>query len=807
MKKLLIFCLALFSLLVVSACDSKTEAPTNNEGLIPTVPGEVTPELPSVSEGIYESDEVKVDEKLDSITVENSFVSASFNLDNGSLISLKNKLANTDYLNGSVGGNWAMTVDTSTGNPFRTNYQGESAVLVTSRNSKFDYTFTATTELATLTFTYDVEFSAANTKYSGITVTNTISLKKGSGELIYNYEIANNSSKEITVCNFTGAQLTGLKDSANANLKLFWPNKEGKIYDDAISKISESSNGKENLTNVYPGLCSMQLIQLYNAVESLYYIVEDPNREYKIANYGDQTTSSGYDFNQVGLNDKVALSFTQFPFVGSNETKSIYQTVVGVSINNSWYAGSDRYQEFLVENDFLRNYDNFTENWGGFCALVGSHYGSKHFSSYTALEASQVTYADWIKEISETSGVQTELILGWNDGGFDSKYPDYDFATGEGFNGQEGFATMADLVHANGNLFCCHINSRIADVESNWSQTLNEAGIPQYMSAGYKVAGYHDAVEVEDYESYMVCETYGTGTTYFVMSPASKEFQDQLISVVTRLRQNGCNGLWFDQLFERDAKLDYDESHKMSEGSTPATLYYEGYSYLLSKFDEVAQTINPTQPWIMVCGGGAGDALAKYVDVYGGNWNRKLGARDNSEDSSLLGIGTENCDRHLMSPELIKYTVPGIYIGQAGAGTLAGQADEYARAFVFGSPFLAEQLTTSTKALLTVYDYYPDIFYRGIYTDKKGLSVSDIDVLASIILSSSEKAFAIQLYNYDTNKSDNCLVTINLSKLGIEGSVTSITNLFTGETYELNNNTFTYSLSENEITSFYVTYE
>jgi hypothetical protein len=160
-----------------------------------------------------------------------------------------------------------------------------------------------------------------------------------------------------------------------------------------------------------------------------------------------------------------------------------------------------------------------------------------------------------------------------------------------------------------------------------------------------------------------------------------------------------------------------------------------------------------------------------------------------------------------MSPELTKYTVPAIYIGQAGAGTLVGQSDEYARAFVFGSPFLAEQLTTSTKSLLAVYDYYPDIFYRGIYTDKKGLTVSDTDVLASVILSNSQKAFAIQLYNYDTNKSENCSVTINLNKLGITGNVTSITNLFTGNTYELSNNSFTYSLSENEMTSFYVTYE
>lgn len=795
MKKIIISILMLFS--VVSLIGCKETKPT-----IPTDGGNDTPSIP---EGIYENDVVTTKETLSTVTLANSFIEVSFNLDNGSLTSLKNKLSQTDYLLDTVGGNWAMTVDVSTGNPFATNYQGENATLVTSRNQMMEYKLEATEESATLSLTYDVSFAYNMQKYTGIEVINKISIKKGIEEVTFDYEIVNQCDKEVTICNFTGAQLTGLKDATD-NLSLFWPNKEGKIYDNAIEKISDSTNGKENLNNVYPGLCSMQLIQLFNENESLYYMVKDPNREYKIANYGDQTISIGYDYNQVGTNDKVSMSFTQFPFVASNQTKQVYQTVLGVSIGQSWYRGSDRYQEFLIENDFLRNYDNFVENWGGFVALVGSHYGSKHFSSYTALEASQVTYSDWIKEISATSGVKTELVLGWNDGGFDSKYPDYDFALGDGFNGEEGFKTMSDLVHNDGNLFCCHINSRIADVDSNWSKTIVE-GVANYQKAGIKQAGYTSELSVDEYEDYLICETYSTGTTYYVMSPASKEFQDQLISVVTRLRQNGCNGLWFDQLFERDAKLDYDEAHKMSENSTPATLYYEGYSYLMNKFDEIAATINPTEPWILVCGGGAGDALAKYVDVYGGNWNRKLGARDNSEDNSLLKIGTENCDRHIMSPELTKYTVPAIYIGQAGAGTLTGQTDEYARAFMFGSPFLVEQLTTSAQSLLTVYDYYPDIFYRGIYTDEKGLSISNENVMGSIILSKENKAFAIQMYNYDSNAANDCQIKIDLAKLGINGNITSATNLFTGDTYDVKNNILTYSFTECEFTSVYVTYE
>lgn len=804
MKKIPVLLLTAFSLFMIVGCDDKNSSSNNlsnsnnqnSEGIF-------------VPDDIYSTDEVKVVENQDSILLENNFISASFNLENGSLVSLKNKLSNTDYLLNTAGGNWAMIVDISTSNPFKTNYQGENAVLVTSRNQKVSHIVESNKNKSTLTLTYNVEFDKDNVRYSGITIKNTIVIEKGVEEVTFDYEIINNCQKEITICNFTGAQLSGLKDSNNEKLKLFWPNKEGKIYDDAISKINNSTNGKENLVNVYPGLCSMQLIQLFNDVEGLYYFVEDTNREYKIANYGDQTISDGYDNGQIESKDKISLSFTQFPFVGSNQTKNIYKTVVGVSVNEQWYKGSDRYQQFLKENDFLRNYDNFQENWKGFCSLVGSDYGSKHFATYTSTGVAQENYSNWINNVKEQCDINTELILGWNEGGFDSKYPDYDFAEGEGFNGQSGFKEMADNIHRDDNLFCAHINSRIADVESNWSKTLNTDGVLQYQSAGIKMAGYQDGLPIDEYEQYLVCETYGTGTMYYVMSPASKEFQDQLISVVTRLRENGCNGLWFDQLFERDAKLDYDETHKMKDTSTPATLHYEGYSYLMSKFDEIASTINPNEPWIMVCGGGAGDALAKYVDVYGGDWNRKLGSKDNSKDSSLLKIGTENCDKHLMSPELSKYTVPAIYIGQAGAGTLAGQQDEYARAFVLGSPFLVEQVsaTVTTKSLLSVYDYYPDIFYKGIFTDKKGLKISDIDVMGSIILSENQKQLAIQLYNYDSNKAENCNISINLNKLGINGNVKTITNLFTGQTYQVNNNSFTYSLAECEMAAFHVIYE
>ncbi|MFA5275258.1 MAG: DUF6259 domain-containing protein, partial [Candidatus Izemoplasmatales bacterium] len=655
MKKILFSVLSLVLVGLFFGCNGETTALTTTS--LTTNPTMTTTTMTTIDNA---SDTVEKQETLSSVTLSNSYVSASFNLDNGSLTSFVNVPAETDYLLGSTGGNWAMVVDVSTNDPFLTNYQSDQAVLVTSRTQMPEYHLDYSEDIGVITFTYDVVFNHNQQSYSGIRVIQTVTIRKGSPELDFEYEIENACSQAITVVAFTGAQLSGLKDSENGALNLFWSNKEGKIYDDAINKIKNETGTDENLSNVYPGLYSTQLIQLYNDVESLYYLVEDNSREYKIANYGDFSTSTGYDFNGVNVTDKISMSFTQFPFVGSGNSKSIHKIVIGVGQFESWYKGANRYQQFLIDNEMINDYENFPENWGGFIALVGSHYGSKHFSSYTTVSSITISYADWINDVNDTSGIHTEAILGWNEGGFDSMYPDYDFASGEGFGGAEGFQAMANQVHANGDMFLCHMNSRIADMAGNWSQTIvdESTGIKNYYQAGVKRAGFRSGMTEAEIEDYLVAESYSTSTIYYLMSSASDAFQDQIISVVRRLRENGANGIWFDQLFERDAYLDYDVSHSMSDNSTPATLYGEGYLAIFQAFDEIGKTINPDNPWIINVGGGAGDAFAKYIDVYGGNWSRKLGARDNSADSTIDASGTENSDRHIMSPELTKYTVP-----------------------------------------------------------------------------------------------------------------------------------------------------
>ena len=56
--------------------------------------------------------------------LKNNNLSLSFAKDNGSILSFKNIKTETDFIESTVGGNWAMMIDISTNNPFLSNPTG-----------------------------------------------------------------------------------------------------------------------------------------------------------------------------------------------------------------------------------------------------------------------------------------------------------------------------------------------------------------------------------------------------------------------------------------------------------------------------------------------------------------------------------------------------------------------------------------------------------------------------------------------------------------------------------------------------------
>lgn len=732
----------------------------------------------------------KIQQTDDSIILINDKLSIMFSKTNGSLVSFKNVVTGTDFINESVGGNWAMTVDSSGSDVFKANVNSAQSVVITSRKIKPIITSAVLDKKASISLTYDVA------QISGITVKQNVLLSDGGDSVEIDYEIENKAASDNVIINFTGAQLTGIKERAGKeNWSLFWPYKEGKLYESAVSRVTSGVGVGTKMVAAYPVPFSMQIMQLYNDTESLDYIVKDSEGNYKEFNFGDFRGVKQYD-NGVEVIDKISMTSTQFPYIAKGKTEKLPTISIGVTSRGGWYGGSDKYRKFTNDAGLNRTYTSMVDNWTGMTVLIANNPGV--FASYQAgMVGASTTYADWVKS-ADSYGINTLCAIGWHEGGFDHMYPDYDFIENQG--GEKSYKQMTEDLHTNGDDIIAYINGHIVDEQSNWSQQIypkqikNEDVNNMQQAAIKKVGFKYGETAEEQYERYMYFENYGALNSYAVC-PSSIEFQDKLNEVIKKLRQNGTDGIWFDQIMEMPSLLCHDSSHGHKN---PATAFSGGYKQMFEKFHNTMTTYGST-PYLF-SSEGICDAYTKYIDVCGMMWQRKLGGRDNNG-----GWGMN--DGVYWTPEITRYTMSAKILGLETAGAVQGSKNEFARAFLMGEPLLSSNYQPAITLINGIYSAEPDIFMHGRYMDAKGLVWGNEDVMATTIQAREGKSFSLQLYNNSYDEAKNMKVVMKLKDMGIDGNITSVKNLITGENVALQtDNSIIVSLADFETASYKVTY-
>ena len=479
-KIILLILLTLFSVSIIGCS-------LEDDNTIPTIPNA--------------QDEKMISEKDDNIILKNQYIKLVVNKENGNINSIINLLTNRDYIENSAGGNWAFSIDLSTNDYYFTNLKSRSTKKINSRNFTPIIKTLETEEEASIILEYNVDVE----DYDGISVKCLIVLKKYNKEVSIDYAVENNLPIPSVIINFTGLIISGLKDSGGT-LDLFWPNKEGKIYEAGVKKAFTTLK----LSEQYPSPISMQLVQLYDDKESFYYYVKDSSREYKEFNFGAYNGSGEYDNGSVSIADKVSLSCTQYPYIASGEKKDLWTTILGVDYQKEWYAGSDSYQEFLIESGMSRNYNDFVNEWTGVSSTTISGYGNKMQTPYVGKNS-----PDKIIAKNDVMGVDSIILFGWHQGGFDSMYPDYEFFEGEGY-GESNFRQMVETIHANGDKALPYVNAHIIDLESKWGNKIvnSSTGLTNLDNSAVKKMGFNSDVSVDYYRDYMYYETYGTATGY-----------------------------------------------------------------------------------------------------------------------------------------------------------------------------------------------------------------------------------------------------------------------------------------------------
>lgn len=719
-------------------------------------------------------EEKMIIENDNNIILKNNYSKIVINTENGSINSITNTLTGRDYIQNSTGGNWSMNVDLSTDDYYSTNLKSKTVKMINSRSFKPNIKKLETETNARIILEYNVSVTDGLNKYEGIFVKCEILMEKNSKEVQIDYKVENNLNIPSVIINFTGLIISGLKDD-NGSLDLFWPNKEGKIYESGVKKAFTTLK----LNEQYPSPISMQLVQLYDKDDSFYYYVKDKTREYKEFNFGAYNGKSEYDNGSVSIADKVSLSCTQYPFIASGESKSLWTTIIGFDYRGEWYSGSNSYRKFLLDSNLNRNYNNFVNEWTGVASTTISNYGNKIQSQYVGKNS-----PDKVIEKNDVMGVDSIILFGWHQGGFDSMYPDYEFFEGEGY-GKQNFIQMVETIHKNGDKALPYLNAHIIDLKSKWGNIIidSDKNLNNLDNSAVKKMGFNSSIKTENYKDYMYYETYGTDTGYYAACPNSDEYVAQISLVVESLASCGVDGLWMDQMMEMPAYLCYDKNHNHKN---PATAFAEGYKKLYTSIDNIFKKYNKEY---LIFAEGTTDAWIEYIDICSYMWGRKLYAPDNVRPG----------DGELMNPNITKYTIPSKFLG------IESYQTEYshAHAFLFGSPILAP--TSIDDKIIKIYEDNKEIYMYGRYMDTLGLNYINNNVDASVIVSENN-SFGIQLYN----KSDNevtLYLEIDLYELGIVGKITNIKNLFDNSDVSFNDNKLTLKLEANSPIAFKVTYE
>lgn len=532
-----------------------------------------------------------------------------------------------------------------------------------------------------------------------ITVERTYALAEGDTALTAQMRVINDAPG-VTVLKAQPLSLYWMED-AGQGWSLLWPWHEGEIHAGEVVRMA--SGGVEGREAGYPVPFSMQYMALFTEAESLYFGVHDAKADHK-----------NFFFRPHG-EGQVALGGEQWVYVAPGEAKDCAPVQVALQSEGGWARAADRYRAFIAQDtDWTREHRPIAENFVGWYPFTMAMYPDQYKAAYE--KGAPVDGVPTMRQVSATArnkgDIPMVLFLGWHQDGFDARYPDYKFD--ERMGGEEGFRRAAEAIHADGGQIMMYMNNHLADTLSDWYQTPNAQGGP---------IGLDCAVRTPEGGEYH--ETYWTGLDYVAMCPAAQPWIDVNADAVRRLRKNGTDAIWLDQMMEMPSALCYNREHGHD---TPATAFNQGYARMMQAFNAVLEEYG--DDYLYGCEGVC-DAYIQWIDISALMWMR------------LLGFAPES------APETTRYTLPAKILGLPGHN--APGKHEYARAFLMGEPILArEPFNALIKAYVGLYRQYPDIYLSGRYEGVNGIKDLPQALQAGVMLAGDGTRAAVQLYNPGT---------------------------------------------------------
>jgi len=668
-------------------------------------------------------------------TLANSKIELKWETTHGTLTGLKNLTTGTRFITGATKGNWMVFVDTSTASKWSTTlgtqYVGASGV-------------TPTITSTNLSNGIRVDFTYSSVGSMNITLVQHVQVLDYSPVSTWTMDVTNNISGNGVVSALIAPQINGVGTLTSESLA--YPFEDGEII---------HSPGTMNIDVAYPMPLSMQWMALYNASEGLYYSVNDPNAVLKELRFGyDSAIDYSSDSSRI-------MASVLWPFVEPGTSYTTPSIEVAPYSEGGWWWGADRYRSFIQTSWLpVKHYSSQAQEMYSFGGAILTYAPPTNTDSYAT------TMPADLSPLASDDTIQN-VIFGWHAGNFDSFYPDFAIDTYKG--GETGMASGVATIHGQGQRLALYVNAWEADTGGAWwTASSGASDVKLNPSGGYPPA---NNLEPPSYTSPGRAE-----------SPIDKNFQDQLVSVVTTNRTTRKTDFgFFDQAMEASSYMDYVSSHFIyapaGSVTSPATAYSVGYPQMFSRFHAAFNDSGLRNDYFFMAEG-VNDYLSPYIDVGAMEWFDDIGytpgdsyGNPGFHEPQTSGVTAVD------APGLTRYTVPIVELG-VPIYQDSDAVGQYGWASTMGDPLHDFGGNTSAfPRLPNIYKSEPDIYAYGTYKDERGLSLSNAFLAGASIVGKNSDRIGIQIRN-TTGTSASGTVTLDYSKIGLDGaSVTGVVDL------------------------------
>lgn len=286
----------------------------------------------------------------------------------------------------------------------------------------------------------------------------------------------------------------------------------------------------------------------------------------------------------------MVFSHVRCPFLGKGESFCSGKFVL-MAHEGDWHQSSLCYREWFLENfPFEKESHWLRKKTAWFTSII--------YQPEDKIVADYNTYADWCADAANF-GVNCYELIGWDKGGLERGYPEYEPARALG--GREAFCEMVEKIHKiEGGRLLAFANYNVLDSSTDWFAT----ELNQYVA---KDANGHSANWMAWGEGTLSARCQLSVNRHYVASVVPR-IQEILEDYLLKVAEDGVDGLQIDKLCVGSI-LDFNPAQM----GKPDTANFEGLVSAIASLYEKAREINPDFCIAAEC---SQDRMIPYIDVY-----------------------------------------------------------------------------------------------------------------------------------------------------------------------------------------------